>query len=522
MHHGKNDTARYPDPFDHRANWQRGFVADIRGAQYRFEAVPNPGHLNKADAGLSAADTASFAFQGTARKRRASALKAGVWHSDRVLQTNEAKQERRRVSLSHAKRRASSNLNNLKAGSIKAGGSVRKLTLKVASKTRRLSGIVTPSGAAPLAAPPRSVWHAIPGAKALLVKDRSQRSFARPRRGNGGDEDGDKNGDGGGRGSQLQGSDGGGRSSQLQRSDTTKAFFLLKSAKKELRVLDGADLTKAVMRQSTRDEAANAVKPRRLPADSKEKINFFLSHSWHDDPDAKWNAIETVKNEYKRMSGGREATFWLDKVCIDQENIGDGLRVLCINVTACDKLLMLCGKTYMNRLWCVLELFMVFAFADEETALSRVVLVPIEEEGVTRASILDSLANFRLEDANCFDPNEELKLRMVMQAIGEKEFVERIRSLADLIRKDDGKAVSLGRRLKSMTSFTARKSSSGSKTRLSLRTAQEEGNQDEATDASGSEPAKEDASDVASEAARGASVVPGMVPVSSGMVPEIV
>ena len=71
---------------------------------------------------------------------------------------------------------------------------------------------------------------------------------------------------------------------------------------------------------------------------SNEKyIDYFISHSWHDDAQAKFAILDRVKQQFKAKYK-REATFWLDKVCIDQENISDGLQVLCINVTACKKL----------------------------------------------------------------------------------------------------------------------------------------------------------------------------------------
>ena len=91
---------------------------------------------------------------------------------------------------------------------------------------------------------------------------------------------------------------------------------------------------------------------------------------------------------------------------------------------------MVCGKTYFQRLWCMLELFIMFAFSPEEDAVKRIVLIPIESEGVTRESILESMATFNLDDAHCYDPNEEIKLRGVMAAVGEERFVARIRSLA--------------------------------------------------------------------------------------------
>ena len=73
----------------------------------------------------------------------------------------------------------------------------------------------------------------------------------------------------------------------------------------------------------------------------------------------------------------REPTFWLDKVCIDQDNIADGLKVLSINVMACRKMLVLCGPTYAKRLWCVIELFTIFAFAGEKVALERIEIIPL-------------------------------------------------------------------------------------------------------------------------------------------------
>ena len=126
----------------------------------------------------------------------------------------------------------------------------------------------------------------------------------------------------------------------------------------------------------------------------------------------------------------RQPRLWLDKVCIDQENITDGLRVLVVNVMACKKVLVVCGKTYTQRLWCILELFVLFAFSDNEKAtLLRVEILPIEGDGVTRDSVLSSMSNFSLGSAHCYDPNEEARLRGVMEAVGEDKFVERVRSL---------------------------------------------------------------------------------------------
>ena len=48
---------------------------------------------------------------------------------------------------------------------------------------------------------------------------------------------------------------------------------------------------------------------------NETRIDYFLSHSWHDDPDAKSNAIDAVKEQFRsRNSDGEDPTFWIDKV----------------------------------------------------------------------------------------------------------------------------------------------------------------------------------------------------------------
>ena len=55
-------------------------------------------------------------------------------------------------------------------------------------------------------------------------------------------------------------------------------------------------------------------------------------------------------------------TFLLDRTCIDQRNIRDGLRNLPVNVMACKQVLVIWVATYPNRLWCIGEIFTLVAF----------------------------------------------------------------------------------------------------------------------------------------------------------------
>ena len=96
-----------------------------------------------------------------------------------------------------------------------------------------------------------------------------------------------------------------------------------------------------------------------------------MSHSWHDDAEAKWVKLVEIMGDFRRLHN-RYPTFWLDKVCINQERIADGLKVLPVNVMACRQVLVLCGATYPGRLWCIWELYTLFCFVPEDQALERI------------------------------------------------------------------------------------------------------------------------------------------------------
>ena len=166
------------------------------------------------------------------------------------------------------------------------------------------------------------------------------------------------------------------------------------------------------------------------PVKEGEVVDFFMSHSWYDDENLKMEKLHHLAENFHRKHG-RYPTFWLDKVCIDQSNIGDGLKVLPINVMACKKMLVLCGPSYPSRLWCAWELCTLLSFMRQEHALQRVTLCPLDGFG---SDVLADLEKFNLSDAKCYDPNEETRLRKVISAVGEERFNVRIRALAKSCR----------------------------------------------------------------------------------------
>ena len=122
-----------------------------------------------------------------------------------------------------------------------------------------------------------------------------------------------------------------------------------------------------------------------------------------------------------------EPSFWLDKACVVQENIADGLRILPVSVMACNVVLATCGGSYVNRLWCIWELFVLVAFLPMESVLERFQVVTLEtgeNEGVL--SLSDQLLCFDVANAHCYDPNEEARLRKVIDALGTSKFNDKI------------------------------------------------------------------------------------------------
>ncbi len=108
----------------------------------------------------------------------------------------------------------------------------------------------------------------------------------------------------------------------------------------------------------------------------------------------------------------------MDKVCIDQVNIADGLRVLPVNVMAAKKLLVLYDETYSrlypHRLWCAWELFTLLAFTSLE--VERIELAPFAISGMDNDA--ERLKQFGVRVAHCYDPNEEARLLRINWRLG--------------------------------------------------------------------------------------------------------
>merc|ERR1712048_598070 len=149
------------------------------------------------------------------------------------------------------------------------------------------------------------------------------------------------------------------------------------------------------------------------------KCDAFVSHSWHDNPHAKWSALEEWKNEFAQWHG-REPIVWFDKCCIDQNHIKVDLRCLPVFLSACSRMVVFCGTTYLSRLWCIME---IFTFIHMGRGLDQIEFKLVLREGhedEDAAAIAEAFAAFDAQECTCFlDADKQHMLSIIHAAFGD-------------------------------------------------------------------------------------------------------
>ncbi len=137
------------------------------------------------------------------------------------------------------------------------------------------------------------------------------------------------------------------------------------------------------------------------------EVDAFISHSWSDDGDAKYARM-------KEWAAGRDVSIWLDKACLDQQDITKSLAGLPVFLSGCKQLLVLAGPTYASRLWCVMEIFVFVRMGSKHLKHEDmdVRLLSGTDEGWLQQKLL----KFDAGQALCFDPNDRERLWAVIEA----------------------------------------------------------------------------------------------------------
>lgn len=149
------------------------------------------------------------------------------------------------------------------------------------------------------------------------------------------------------------------------------------------------------------------------------ECDAFMSHSWHDNVDLKWAALQEWRTEFV-AENGREPRIWFDKCCINQTDIVEDLRGLPIFVSGCTKMLVMCGPTYLNRLWCLVELF---TFVHMGGSLDQLTLILLARADQNREkdlqNIMLTIETFDAQECKCFvDADKDKMLAIIHAAFG--------------------------------------------------------------------------------------------------------
>ena len=134
-------------------------------------------------------------------------------------------------------------------------------------------------------------------------------------------------------------------------------------------------------------------------------VSMFISHSWSDPGAPKYAHVQ----EWAEAHGGSGCKCWLDKACIDQTNIDTSLACLPIFLASCDSLLVLAGKTYATRLWCVMELFVYLRMGGR----TQDVAIRFLGDGTDMPLLL---SQFDAGKARCYHDRDRQRLLAVIEA----------------------------------------------------------------------------------------------------------
>lgn len=156
-----------------------------------------------------------------------------------------------------------------------------------------------------------------------------------------------------------------------------------------------------------------------------------LSHSWHDEPSEKWHALQQWSVDFVERHH-REPILWFDKACLRQDDIEDQLAQLPVFLAGSRTLLCIVGPTYVQRIWCIIEIFTFLRIG--RMGADRLTIVPISdgsaEQPTSELSVrdrelrdeellnvaLERFRSFDVSQAQCFDPVQLDHLLSVIEA----------------------------------------------------------------------------------------------------------
>eukprot|EP00928_Gymnodinium_smaydae_P088274 TRINITY_DN72387_c0_g1_i1.p1 TRINITY_DN72387_c0_g1~~TRINITY_DN72387_c0_g1_i1.p1 ORF type:complete len:529 (+),score=73.18 TRINITY_DN72387_c0_g1_i1:44-1588(+) len=145
------------------------------------------------------------------------------------------------------------------------------------------------------------------------------------------------------------------------------------------------------------------------------QCDAFVSHSWHDDSNLKWEALQSWRAKFMQEKH-REPAIWFDKACIDQTSIEDDLRCLPIFLSGCKQLVIFCGTTFLRRLWCIMELFTFVHMRGRARHVEVVLLTRPGFEVEDEQTLKNAFKTFDANECECFNPEDKERMLSIIQS----------------------------------------------------------------------------------------------------------
>ena len=93
-----------------------------------------------------------------------------------------------------------------------------------------------------------------------------------------------------------------------------------------------------------------------------------------------------------------------------------------LHLAACEKVLMLVGPSYLTRLWCIMEIFVLIAAVNDMTRLECVALTESTENSPTASQaqaeedVVSWFRSFSVSECNCYGSATRDKLLCIIEA----------------------------------------------------------------------------------------------------------
>jgi hypothetical protein len=123
-----------------------------------------------------------------------------------------------------------------------------------------------------------------------------------------------------------------------------------------------------------------------------------------DDSDAQYDAVQQWALERPTPpseNSSPTSLIWIDRACLDTDDINTSLACLPVFLAGCRRLLVLAGETYPSRLWCAMEIFVFVRMKGKHDEIDvRLILGP--DKGAESAEKIKArLLRFDANKAEC-------------------------------------------------------------------------------------------------------------------------